>query len=235
MQYEVMKIVNESLYLLYLRFYVLIWNAKEQRRVRKLFYCQSRFASVDQALRRQYRFRSPFRISKKFLQNLNQKQVHCYGETPITGYDMIAKQINLSAKDRFIELGSGRGRGVFFLSSVFECFCQGVEIIPEFILKSLDLTKKFQELPASFILADMSNVSLKDATVIYFFGLCFEDEVIEKLCDRMKFLSHQVKIITVSFPLTDYRPLSFRIVKTFEISFNWGVADVFVQTPTGNT
>jgi hypothetical protein len=51
----------------------------------------------------------------------------------------------------------------------------------------------------------------------------------------MKFLSHQVKIITVSFPLTDYRPLSFRIVKTFEISFNWGVADVFVQTPTGNT
>ena len=24
-------------------------------------------------------------------------------------------------------------------------------------------------------------------------------------------------------------------LKTFEISFNWGVADVFVQTPTGNT
>jgi hypothetical protein len=174
-------------------------------------------------------------ISKKFLQNRDEKQVHCYGETPITGYDIIAKQINLSSKDRFIELGSGRGRGVFFLSSIYGCFCQGVEIIPEFILKSLDLKKKYQELPVSFILADMSKVSLKDATVIYFFGLCLEDAVIEKICDRMKFLSHQVKIITVSFPLTDYRPLSFKIVKTFEISFNWGVADVFVQTPTGDT
>jgi hypothetical protein len=36
-------------------------------------------------------------------------------------------------------------------------------------------------------------------------------------------------VITVSYPLTDYAPDAFEVVKQFEAPFTWGTADVFLQ------
>jgi hypothetical protein len=54
---------------------------------------------------------------------------------------------------------------------------------------------------------------------------------IEKIAQNMKKLPSATKIITVSYPLTDYFPYGFKVQDQFEAEFNWGRTDVYVQTP----
>ncbi len=209
-----------------------LWEYAEEGRVRRQFYSHRSFKQVDQSLKKLYRFRSPFEISKQFLVRKGMVDVHCYGETPLSTLDTMAKKAGLSKQDRFLELGCGRGRSLFFLASMYGCRVSGVEWIPEFILKSFDIAKRYSALPISFYLADMCRFPLDGASVIYLYGTCLSDEVIVSLAERMKRLPSHVKIITVSYPLSDYQPDSFTIIDQFSASFNWGVADVFIQTPS---
>lgn len=226
-----MKLIGEFFSLALLRWKVSYWNFKEEQKVEKSFYSHKLFASVDKHLKKSYRFRSPFGISRRFLQSKGESEVHCYGETPLTTLDFLAKECSLSAADHVIELGCGRGRGLFFLSAFYRCKVSGVEWIPEFVLRAYDLSKRFPVLNVSFFLSDMTQVSLEKASVIYLNGVCLVDEVIEKLADKLKKLPPSTKIITVSYPLTDYRPSDFLIKKTLQAKFNWGETEVFIQSP----
>lgn len=226
-----MKLIGEFFSLALLRLKVSYWNFKEEQKVEKTFYSHKLFACVDKQLKKTYRFRSPFVISRRFLQSKGEVDVHCYGETPITTLDFLAKECSLSSADHVIELGCGRGRGLFFLSAFYRCKVSGVEWIPEFVLRAYDLSKRFPVLNVSFFLSDMTQVSFENASVIYLNGVCLSDVVIERLADKMKRLPITTKIITVSYPLTDYRPSDFIIQKTLQADFNWGKTEIFIQTP----
>ncbi|NDD58540.1 MAG: hypothetical protein EBZ47_04700 [Chlamydiae bacterium] len=226
-----MKFTGELFELSWLFWQVWWWDLRESNKVRKQFYTNALVASIDKSIRKKYRYRSPFLISKLFLQQKGNVEVHRYGETPLTSLDEIAKRVQLEDTDCWMELGSGRSRGVFFLAARYKCRGVGVEWIPEFVLKSLSILKLFPNMNVSIYLSDFLKMDYTKATVIYVYGLCLEEIVLEQLAKKLSTLSSKVKIITISFPLTEYLPDHFYVVDQFSTSFNWGTADVFVQIP----
>jgi SAM-dependent methyltransferase len=203
---------------------------KLQREVKKKFYQDEPFAKLDKALLTAYIFKNPYIISKNYLKKHGQADVHTYGETPLITYEKIAKECDLNARDTFLELGSGRGRGVLFLSHFYHCFAVGIERIPQFVKLSRHIAKKHEVSNAQFLCGDMLSVNIPDSSVIYLYGTCLEDAEISRLISRFKSLSNLPKIVTISYPLTDYDEGVFQIEKTFTVSFPWGETEAYLQT-----
>ena len=176
-----MKFIGELFELSWLFWQVWWWDLRESNKVRKQFYTNALVASIDKSIRKKYRYRSPFLISKLFLQQKGNVEVHRYGETPLTSLDEIAKRVQLEDTDCWMELGSGRSRGVFFLAARYKCRGVGVEWIPEFVLKSLSILKLFPNMNVSIYLSDFLKMDYTKATVIYVYGLCLEEIVLEQL------------------------------------------------------
>lgn len=198
---------------------------REQKEVKRLYYGNKQFKSCDNALSRLYRLSNPYRICRKFLQTLGEKEVDLYGETPLTGLEKIAREASLGPQDHLFELGCGRGRGAFFLAHHIGCHVTGIEWVPEFINKAKKIKSPSH---LSFRCEDMFACDFKGATAIYLYGTCLEDHSIHKLISSFKNLPTGTKFITVSYPLSDYSS-QFRLIKTFSINYPWGEADVFLQ------
>lgn len=196
---------------MYLYFKVKIFEWLEQRKVRERFYRNERFKELDLALLSAYRSKNPYRISKEFL------KAHCYGETPLTTMATIVQECELTPSDTVIEMGAGRGRTALFLAEYVGCQVIAYEQIPTFV-------KKFPNSPNLKILfQDMFSADFSKATAIYLYGTMLKDNEILKLC---KAFPKKVKIITVSYPLSDYSP-NYITRKTFVGTFPWGKTEVY--------
>ncbi|MCB1112447.1 MAG: class I SAM-dependent methyltransferase [Chlamydiales bacterium] len=203
-----------------LRVYVFFWDVAEYCRVVFRYYRNPRFAKDDLALLLRYLLYSPFQISKHFLQGRGAGDLYTYGETPLTTMDMIAKWSEISTDDVVYELGCGRGRTCIWLHHFIGCRVVGVDYVPDYIRNAREVSKlDFRE-------EDMLDVDLSDATMIYLFENSLNDAFIQKLCKR---LPEGVKIVTVSYPLTDYDKKNFSVLKVCEGRFNWGKTEVYLQ------
>ena len=108
-----------------------------------------------------------------------------------------------------MELGSGRGRGVFlFLHKIIECRVTGIEWIPEFV----SIAKEIQEEGLTFKCEDLKTDLMAPPFSIWMAPF-YNDETIEKLIDR--FIKLPAKIITVSFALSQYST-HFKIEKQMQ-------------------
>ena len=57
------------------------------------------------------------------------------------------------------------------------------------------------------------------------------DEEIERLLEKMKRLKVAPRIISISYPLSDYdQEGRFQVQKSFPVTFPWGVTEAFLQT-----
>ncbi|MBF5060193.1 SAM-dependent methyltransferase [Candidatus Neptunochlamydia vexilliferae] len=210
--------------------YALI-DRKLQREVKERYYSSREFAALDRALLTAYIFKNPYIISKKYLQNRQEKELHTYGETPLTTYETIAKEVDIQPTDTFLELGSGRGRGALFLHHFYKCKVIGIERVPQFIKLARHLAHKYQLKEASFICGDMFQTKLpQEATTIYLYGSNLADSEITQLVTRLKEIPLGTKIVTISYPLTDYDSRVFKLEKTFPVSFPWGETEAYLQT-----
>jgi SAM-dependent methyltransferase len=197
----------------------------EERKVHKRY---PHFRASDRRFAKAYRLSNPFRISRKFLEAKGEREVDLYGETPLTVFEEIGNACHLTSSDHFFELGCGRGRGALFISSHFGCQVTGVDWIAEFITRAQSLSPSTQ-----FLCCDMTEMSFEEATAIYLYGTCLQDAQIMKLIERLKSLPPSTSIVTVSYPLTDYAPESFIVTASWQAVYPWGVADLFVQHPSG--
>jgi len=219
-------------------FMMQIWNRIKyslidwqiQKEVKKRYYQDFIFSRLDRALLTAYIFKNPYTISKNYLKDRNQKQIHTYGETPLMTYEKIAKEANLKSIDTFLDLGSGRGRGAFFLNCFFNCAVIGIERIPQFVKLSRYLAHKYHQEKISFICADMLKRELPKATIIYLYGSALLDHDIISLVKKLKHYPRETKIISVSYPLTDYDENAFSIEKYFPVRFPWGETQAYIQT-----
>lgn len=205
-------------------------NFLEFARVVPRYYTNATFAKIDSFMLISYLFQNPFAISKRFLQKRGDQNVYAYGETPLTTLEEIAKECKITAKDTVFELGCGRGRACFWLNTFLGCKVVGIEYIPEFIERAEAIRNKFNVNNVEFRKQDMLQADLTGATVIYLYGTCLEETEIKKLIEKMKKLPSGTKIITISYPLTDYasEPL-FEVMKRFQARYPWGMADVYLQ------
>jgi hypothetical protein len=171
-----------------------------------------------------YLWHNPYRVSKRFLQKRGSEDVHQYGETPLETVIKVCKAANVTKEDHLFELGCGRGLTAFFIRDFFGCKVTGIEQIPLFIKKACQINKLFS-LGIEFRCEDFCESDLSDATVIYLYGTCLPDDIIEKICKKIK---PNQRVISISYPLSDYDP-EFRILKTIEVDYPWGQTEAFIN------
>ena len=221
--------IGSYFYLLGLRVVLECGNLIEYIRVVSRYYSNKQFRSVDLALLFSYLLRSPFAISKEFLRQRGQKNLHEYGETPLTVLDEIVQRYGITEKDTVYELGCGRGRSCFWLHSFIKCRVVGIDYLPEFIEKAQSIQSKFQLQQVEFRCENMFKADLRDATAIYLYGTTLSDESIFRLLENLQKLKPGTKVISVTFPLTEFSVGLFELVDSFPVRYPWGVTDVFLQ------
>jgi SAM-dependent methyltransferase len=199
------------------------------RQAREVRRCFPGFIPYEKAFCHVYWFRNPFRICKRFLQQRGEQLVDAYGETPLLVFAQIARACELRSDDVVIDMGCGRGKGVFFLSHLLGCKVIGIEWIPLFVEIAQSIVNAVApKLPVFFRCQEMCSVDFSGATVIYLYGTCLSDEEIISLVGRFELLASDVKIITVSFALSDYSSC-FQSVKKFTACFPWGEGEVYLN------
>jgi SAM-dependent methyltransferase len=222
--------IKEYSELMWVNTKVQIKNLMEFTRVIPKYYTNPIFAKIDSFLLISYLFQNPFAISKRFLKKRGDKNIYAYGETPLTTLDEIVKECKITSKDTVYELGCGRGRACFWLNTFLGCKVVGIEYIPEFVERANAIKNKFNIMNVEFRLQDMFQTNLSEATVVYLYGTCLEEQEIRKLINNMKKLKSGSKIVTISYPLTDYTSETlFEVMKRFQVMYPWGLADVYLQ------
>ena len=212
-----------NLFMVYLR--SKIYFFQEEKRVLQLFYSCDLFQKCDLALKKVYRFRNPFTISKNFLKKKQEQEIDIYGEIPLTSLLLIAKECEIAPNDHVFELGCGRGRAAFFLRSVLLCSVTAVDFIPFFISNAKKIVEMLNIECLTFICNDIQQVALNQATCIYLYGTCLSPSVIKQLCAS---LPSKIKNITLSYALRAYYQ-GFKIIKQFSVPVPWGKIEVFLN------
>jgi len=217
----------------------LLWINIKQRfislydftKVATKYYPNLPFMKADFSLLLMYLVDSPYIISRRFLQEKGENNIHAYGETPLSSMHQIADICNITKNDHIYELGCGRGRTCFWLKYFIGCRVTGIDFVDKFIERANRIKNKSQIDGLSFLKEDFMNINLSDATVIYLYGTSLEDDSIKQLISKFEALSSGTKIITVSYPLKDYTlDDSFELMQRFNITFPWGDTDVYLQT-----
>lgn len=187
-----------------------------------LYYRRSlKFVWIDSLIASQYLLKSPHRYGKSF--NI------IYGETPLTTLDKICRECRILSKDVVYELGCGSGRSCFWLQNFVKCQVIGIDLLPPFIDKALRVKRWASLENLDFQEQNILDADLRRATVIYLYGTCLEDPFIKKLATHFELqLRSKTRIITVSYPLTDYSD-HFKVSKQFTARFPWGEAEVFLN------
>lgn len=227
---NVLTQVKELTELVWVNFTVGLHNLGEFVKVMFRYYSNLKFMKIDLALRGMYLFHNPFTISKRFLIKQGEEDVYAYGETPLTTLEKIAEECQIKATDVVYELGAGRGYVCFWLNCFIGCRVVGIECIPEFVERAQRVQKRLGVPDVEFRLGDFCRSDLSGATVIYLYGTCLQEDAIKSLIQNLSKLPAGTKIITVSYPLSDYteEPL-FEVMKRFSCQFTWGEGDVYLQ------
>ncbi len=179
----------------------------------RLYYKSPKFALLDLVFGFIALLLNPYRICRKFLEKKGEANVYAYGETPYTSYEKIARECGIGPDDTWIELGSGRGKGCFWLGHFIGCKVIGVEQIPLFTSIANGLSFLFHMKKVRFKRGDIETVDLSKATVIYLYGLYPKIQV-----------KKGVKIITTAEPLEGYQ-----VIKSFWLRFPWGRTTAYLQ------
>lgn len=222
--------LREFFSLLWLNCFVQYHNMIEFFKVAFKYYSNFGFLKADLSLRLMYLFHNPFSISKRFLIAKGESNIYAYGETPLTTLEKIAKECRITKNDCVFELGCGRGRTCFWLNSFIGCKVVGIEMVPEFVERADRISKKLNISNVQFQLSDMCAADFHGATVFYLYGTCLEESTIHTLIEKFAQLPVGTKIITVSYPLTDYttKPY-FEVMNCFTGTFAWGQTEIYLN------
>jgi len=221
--------VKELFQLVFLRIAVIFFNCIEYCKVVYYYYSNKPFRKVDTSLLKYYLFNSPFKISKNFLIGKGAEDIYAYGETPLTTFDLIIQRLNIQTTDLFVELGCGRGRCCFWLQAFKGCDVLGIEWVPEFVEIANEISEKNHLKNINFVCQDMLTTDFSNATIIFLYGTCLEDEIIDQLIKKFSQLKKECRIITVSYSLLDYSKGFFEIEDQFSARFTWGIGEVFIH------
>jgi hypothetical protein len=216
----------EFLSLQLVRMRVFFFNLMEERKVRSTFYKNPLFKKADLVLKKAYEGKSPYFISKQFLEERKEEEVHTYGETPLTALYQILKECHVTKEDVFLDLGCGRGRTVLFTAAYFGIKSIGADWIESFC----ELSKKAaSSLPITFISEEILSTNLEDATIIYFYSLFMDEHSFSLMIKKLEGLKKGTRVITISYPLLDYSK-EFTSHHLENLSFPWGKTSVHINT-----
>jgi SAM-dependent methyltransferase len=222
--------LKEYFSLLGLNLVVKCRNLIEYTKVVYKYYRNFSFAKIDTSLVLMYLFDNPFSVSKRFFIHRAHSEEFTYGETPLTTFAKIAQETRITPNDTVYELGCGRGRVCFWLNKFIGCKVTGVDLVDDFIVRAKRIQRKLDVKGIEFKVENFLHTDIKNASVVYLYGTCLEDDTIKKLIKHFKGLPSGARVITVSYALSDYTDEKiFETMKRFPASFTWGEGDVYIQ------
>lgn len=208
-------------------FFTVKWRIwRDQGNAIRFFYKSPRFALLDLTFGLFSLFSNPYRTCRKFLQKKGEKDIYSYGETPYTTLQQLASACNLQPNDRWLELGSGRGKGCFWIAHFIGCEAIGVEWVPQFVRMGRLLKSCFRIKNVSFHMQNMEETDFASISAVYLYGTCLQDESTRRIVDKMKSLPQGARVISISSPLESK---AFVLKKTFDVSYPWGEAEAFLH------
>ncbi len=193
------------------------------------FYRRNRLWWADLSLLFSYIFINPYKACKNFLEPFPSDLVQkVYGETFFSTLEKMANFTGLSEKDVVYELGAGRGRGCFWFRCVIGCRTIGIELNPMFVYKAQQVAKKMRWDRFEFRMINIVEVDYADATFIYLYGSCFEQEAMLNIIKALQTCKVDTWLITVTNPLSDYTETSgFELVHSMPARYLWGYTGVY--------
>lgn len=209
-----------------LRFF--LFTLCEERKVRSLFYHHPLVKTIDLAFKKAYQGKNPYTLSRRFLLGKNSKDPDIYGETPLTTLYQLLTACGITKDDHFVDLGAGRGRGVLFASAFFGCKATGIEWIPVFSLQAERLATLLPHHPPRFYTQSLLSFPLHNETILYFYSLCLEEKTLLAMIQKFLLMPSNPKIVTISFPLSDYSP-SFTTLTSLPVIFSWGKTQAYIN------
>ncbi|HSW73470.1 MAG TPA: hypothetical protein VLG44_08720 [Chlamydiales bacterium] len=162
-------------------------------------------------------FQNPYRACRK-------AHLGVYGETPLKVYQEIANEIH--PEDHYVELGSGRGKGCFWINRLANCKVTGIELHRGFYFGSYLLQKIFRKKGISFMRRDFLNTDLS-ASFIYIYGTCLSEYEIQLLSSKIPIGS---KTASVSFSFAELFPKEWEVSKILTVQFPWGMTNIYIES-----
>jgi hypothetical protein len=196
------------------------FNRREEKTHVSRYYRDLGFREIDLAMKKAYLWQNPYRASRKYWQEAT------YGETPLSVFELVGKKVGLSTSDTFVDLGAGRGRGVFFIHRHFGCKAIGIERVPLFVEKANDLKRKFEVGKVDFFEEDLMQATLPKGTVFYAAWTCFSDDLVLSMTRLFERLPKKTKVATVSEPIASS---NCKLTDRFTAPFAWGEGEIYVH------
>ena len=149
-----------------------------------------------------------------------------YGETPISSFQKIIKDLPLSENDRFVDLGCGKGMLALYMAQVQGIPATGIDIIPTFIKKATQLANRYRIHKAEFKKAPILEADLTKVTIVYLAWTCLTHETRTQLIEKLATeLPDGAIVITTTYPLQDPR---FTKMGSQTVQFSWSPGTVFM-------
>lgn len=190
------------------------------------YYKCLKFALLDVTFLSLYAMSNPYRIARKFYKKMGEKNVHCYGETPLTTFEEVIDQLSLQPSDTFLELGCGRARSSFWVCLFRPCQIIAVDWIPRFTIPAETLRKWFGLKNLTIVCDDYHHLDFSQVTAAYLYGSDLSDGAVKKITDKFETMPKNSRIVSVSYPL---QSRSFEVVSAFPVRFNWGITTAYLQ------
>jgi ubiquinone/menaquinone biosynthesis C-methylase UbiE len=150
--------------------------------------------------------------------------IHSYGETPLPALEKIVRAFDITSAEKWLEIGSGRGRGCFWISEVWGC--RGIEWVPTFVSKASWIAERIPSCLSQFEEISMYDADFSWPDVVYLCGTCMNSQEIKKLLCSMRILQKGAKVITISEP---FNHPDYQLVKSISVSFIWGDTEAYLQ------
>jgi SAM-dependent methyltransferase len=154
---------------------------------------------------------------------------YVYGQSPLSTICKLFSKLKLTQHSKVLELGAGDFKVTEFLNQYFGFTVYGLEQIPAFckIGRQRALTLKTDGI---YVLeGNYLTTPFPDVDIAYLFGSNIQEETLIELLPKLKNIS---KILTVSFPLSDYSD-DFTTVDNWTLLFVFGYATVYLNKPIG--
>lgn len=148
-----------------------------------------------------------------------------YGEITFDGFATLLKDLKLTGHDVFYDLGSGVGKVCVQVALTTPAHAIGIELsssraskaekVRQELLIAGDLKKKNK---LKFIECNITDASLKNATVIFLCSTCFSKELMQKITEKIAKLKKGVRVLT----LKELAPHdSLVLIHTYFVPMTW--------------
>ncbi len=149
-----------------------------------------------------------------------------YGEISYWGINKAFNDIPKTKLNSFLDLGSGKGKLVFFTSLVFNMNTIGIEINKSFVKFAKYLKLLFNVNNAAFIHTNITNYTLPDVDVYFFAGTCFSQETLNHIKHQLHQKTHHFYIVSISNP---FQKEDYRIMSHYNVPCSWGATSLYLQ------